>query len=208
MFEKEKNKIYLEVREKLLESCKNELNKLNRITAISTGVFVGDILSILFLGNTNSDLFYTFCLIMGCWALITNLVCMWQKNQIIAAAETGAKQTVDNIANLANNLKKVLPQSFGNGVNFRMWDSMEEPFKGVGFIPAGIGNNDLNEDESIKIDNEALDENGKKIKITGTGLLAQAISHEMDHLEGVVLTEVMIPGSMEIVNPEENKNKK
>ena len=49
---------------------------------------------------------------------------------------------------------------------------------------------------------EALDENGKKIKVTGTGLLAQAISHEVDHLNGIVLTDVMLPGSMELVEPE------
>ena len=55
---------------------------------------------------------------------------------------------------------------------------------------------------------EALDENGKKIKVTGTGLLAQAISHEMDHLNGVILTDVMIPGTMEYVDPENEKKKK
>lgn len=59
---------------------------------------------------------------------------------------------------------------------------------------------------------EALDENGKEIKITGTGLLAQAISHEVDHLNGIVLTDVMIPGTMEYSQPESiqerKKNKK
>lgn len=55
---------------------------------------------------------------------------------------------------------------------------------------------------------EGLDENGKKIKITGTGLLAQAISHEVDHLNGIVLTDVMIPGTMEQVQPENIKEKK
>lgn len=58
---------------------------------------------------------------------------------------------------------------------------------------------------------EGLDENGKKIKITGTGLLAQAISHEVDHLHGIVLTDVMIPGTMEYITPdsiEEKKSKK
>lgn len=59
---------------------------------------------------------------------------------------------------------------------------------------------------------EALDENGKNIKITGTGLLAQAICHEMDHLNGVVLTDVMIPGTIQYVEPESiqerKKNKK
>ena len=55
---------------------------------------------------------------------------------------------------------------------------------------------------------EALDENGKKIKVTGTGLLAQAISHEVDHLNGILLTDVMIPGSMEYVEPEKPDDKK
>ena len=55
---------------------------------------------------------------------------------------------------------------------------------------------------------EALDENGKKIKVTGTELLAQALSHEMDHLNGVVLTDVMLPGTMEVVTPEEKTDRK
>ena len=55
---------------------------------------------------------------------------------------------------------------------------------------------------------EALDENGKKIKVTGTELLAQALSHEMDHLNGVVLTDVMLPGTMEVVTPEEKTERK
>ena len=55
---------------------------------------------------------------------------------------------------------------------------------------------------------EGLDENGKKIKITGTGLLAQAISHEVDHLNGIVLTDVMIPGTMEYVTPDSIKERK
>lgn len=55
---------------------------------------------------------------------------------------------------------------------------------------------------------EAIDENGQNIKVTGTGLLAQAISHEMDHLNGVLLTDVMLPGTMEVVKPEKNERKK
>ena len=52
---------------------------------------------------------------------------------------------------------------------------------------------------------EGLNENGEKIKINGKELLAQAISHEVDHLNGIVLTDVMIPGSMEYITPD-NKN--
>ncbi len=44
---------------------------------------------------------------------------------------------------------------------------------------------------------EALDENGKKIKIKAKGLLAQAICHELDHLEGILFVDHMIPGTMQ-----------
>ena len=36
-----------------------------------------------------------------------------------------------------------------------------------------------------KIEVEALNEKGKKVKIEGEGLLAQALAHEIDHLDGV-----------------------
>lgn len=52
---------------------------------------------------------------------------------------------------------------------------------------------------------EGLNENGEKIVIKGKGLLAQALAHEIDHLNGIVLTDVMIPGTMEYVDPNNNK---
>lgn len=54
--------------------------------------------------------------------------------------------------------------------------------------------------ERVKI--KALNREGKEIKLTATGLLAQAICHEIDHLEGVVLIDRMIPGTLETVTPE------
>ena len=50
---------------------------------------------------------------------------------------------------------------------------------------------------------EALNENGKKFKITGKGLLAQALSHEIDHLNGEVFIDKILPGTLEYVTPEE-----
>lgn len=50
---------------------------------------------------------------------------------------------------------------------------------------------------------KALDENGKKIEIKGKGLLAQAISHEIDHLNGEVFIDKILPGTLEYVTPEE-----
>ena len=49
---------------------------------------------------------------------------------------------------------------------------------------------------------EALNENGKKIKIKAEDLLAQAICHEVDHLNGEVFVDKIIPGTLEIITPE------
>lgn len=52
---------------------------------------------------------------------------------------------------------------------------------------------------------EALDENGKKIKIKAKGLLAQAICHELDHLDGVLFIDKMIPGTLQYVEPKKEE---
>ena len=49
---------------------------------------------------------------------------------------------------------------------------------------------------------EALDRSGKKITIKAKELLAQAIAHEVDHLDGIVFIDRMIPGTLEHVEPE------
>ncbi|MCI9246000.1 MAG: peptide deformylase [Clostridia bacterium] len=51
---------------------------------------------------------------------------------------------------------------------------------------------------------EAQNENGETIRIEAEGLLAQALSHELDHLEGVLFVDKMIPGTMEYAEPEKN----
>lgn len=52
---------------------------------------------------------------------------------------------------------------------------------------------------------EALDRNGKKYTIKAKDLLAQAICHEVDHLDGITFVDIMIPGTLEHVEPEKNK---
>ena len=49
---------------------------------------------------------------------------------------------------------------------------------------------------------EAFDKSGKKIVIKAKDLLAQAICHELDHLEGITFVDQMIPGTLEYVEPE------
>lgn len=52
---------------------------------------------------------------------------------------------------------------------------------------------------------KALNEEGKAIKVTGKGLLAQALAHEIDHLDGILFVDKMIPGTLEVVKEEEKQ---
>lgn len=50
---------------------------------------------------------------------------------------------------------------------------------------------------------EFYDRNGKKIKLKAKDLLAQAICHECDHLEGILFVDQVLPGTLEYVTPED-----
>jgi len=52
---------------------------------------------------------------------------------------------------------------------------------------------------------EALDENGNKIKNKAKELLAQAICHELDHLDGILFIDSMIPGTLQYVEPKQEE---
>ena len=49
---------------------------------------------------------------------------------------------------------------------------------------------------------EGLNENGEQVKIKAVELLAQALCHEIDHLNGITFVDRMEPGTLEYVNPE------
>lgn len=51
---------------------------------------------------------------------------------------------------------------------------------------------------------EALNEEGKRVKIVAKDLLAQALSHEIDHLNGILFVDNMIPDTLQYVESEEN----
>lgn len=59
-----------------------------------------------------------------------------------------------------------------------------------------------------EVEVEALNREGKKIKIKAKELLAQAICHETDHLDGRLFVDLVIPGSLQTVNPEHNEDTK
>lgn len=46
---------------------------------------------------------------------------------------------------------------------------------------------------------KALNIDGKEIKIKAKELLAEAISHEVDHLEGILFVDKIIPGTLETI---------
>ena len=52
---------------------------------------------------------------------------------------------------------------------------------------------------------KALDKKKKKVKLVGKDLLAQALSHEIDHLNGELFIDKIIPGTLETVKPEDEK---
>lgn len=54
---------------------------------------------------------------------------------------------------------------------------------------------------------EYTDRNGKKNKTKAKELFAQAISHEVDHLNGELFVDKIIPGTLEYVTPEEQEEK-
>ena len=53
---------------------------------------------------------------------------------------------------------------------------------------------------------EGLNEKGEKVKIKAVDLLAQALCHEIDHLNGITFVDVMEPGTLQYVEPENDKN--
>ena len=52
---------------------------------------------------------------------------------------------------------------------------------------------------------EAIDRDGKTFRVKGKELLAQAISHEIDHLNGEVFVDKIVEGTLEYVDPNQNK---
>ena len=52
---------------------------------------------------------------------------------------------------------------------------------------------------------EYMDREGKRMRVKAKELLAQAICHEVDHLNGEVFIDKIIPGTLEYIEPEQEK---
>ena len=58
-------------------------------------------------------------------------------------------------------------------------------------------------ERAVKVKVRALDLDGKKVTLEAEGLLAQTLQHEIDHLNGETFKEKNIPGTLEIIRPDE-----
>ena len=59
-----------------------------------------------------------------------------------------------------------------------------------------------------EVEVEALDIEGRKVRIKAKDLLAQALCHEIDHLNGVLFVDKVEPGTLEYIQPEDKSKKK
>lgn len=50
---------------------------------------------------------------------------------------------------------------------------------------------------------KALNENGKPITIKAKDLLAECLCHEIDHLDGILFVDKMVPGTIEYIENED-----
>ena len=53
-----------------------------------------------------------------------------------------------------------------------------------------------------------IDREGNEIRVKAKDLLAQAICHEVDHLNGKVFIDKIIPGTLEYIEPEQQEENK
>ena len=54
---------------------------------------------------------------------------------------------------------------------------------------------------------KALDEYGKPITVKGKDLLAEALCHEIDHLDGILFVDIMEPGTLEYIENSQDGEK-
>ena len=45
-----------------------------------------------------------------------------------------------------------------------------------------------------------LNEKGEQVELEGTGLLARAFCHEIDHLDGILFIDKLVPGTDKNIN--------
>ena len=58
----------------------------------------------------------------------------------------------------------------------------------------------------VEVEVEGLNEKGERVKIKARELLAQALCHEIDHLNGITFVDIMEPDTLQYVEPNREVN--
>jgi peptide deformylase len=95
-------------------------------------------------------------------------------------------------------LKRVVVVDIGEGliklINPQIVDEEGEQcdIEGCLSIPGILG--EVVRPYRVKV--KAVDEYGKKLELEGTGMLARAFCHEIDHLDGILFIDKAVPGTV------------
>lgn len=96
-------------------------------------------------------------------------------------------------------LKRMVVIDVGDGIielinpEIQFTEGEENEVEGCLSLPGKTGN----VIRPSKVNIKAVDRNGNEFEITGNGVLARAFCHEIDHLNGVLFTDKIVPDHME-----------
>lgn len=130
-----------------------------------------------------------------------------KKSRTVEVVDDKIRQILDDMADTMYNtenggglaapqvgiLKRLVVIDMGQGLiklvnpKIIMQEGTQEVVEGCLSIPNTLGK--LKRPAKVTI--EALNENGEKITLTGTGDLAKCFCHEIDHLEGILFTDLV-----------------
>ena len=103
-------------------------------------------------------------------------------------------------------LKRIVVIDVGNGlvelVNPKITSASKEVVCDEGCLSVPGKRGKVMRPEKLTV--EALDRYGKKIKYKAEGYFAQAVSHELDHLDGILYIDKLINETLENVKPPKN----
>lgn len=94
-------------------------------------------------------------------------------------------------------LKRIIVVDVGEGIikliNPKLieMEGEQQDLEGCLSVPEVAG--EVKRPQKVKV--QAIDENGDNIELDGTGLLARALCHEIDHLDGILFIDKIVPGT-------------
>lgn len=97
-------------------------------------------------------------------------------------------------------LKRIIVVDIGDGklfelVNPEIIESSGEQTGAEGCLSLPNKGGSVKRPMNVKV--KAMDKNFKPIEVEGSGLLARALCHEIDHLDGILFIDKVIPGTLE-----------